>query len=139
MQPDSHASAFGPNYVPVNPGGRAPPGKYPWAHHFGSPNVQTYAARFGMWLFLSTEVLLFAGLFIAYSCYRYLYPQTFALCSRHLDLTMGTINTIVLISSSLTVALAIHFVRSGKNKIAVGLMIFTLLCACAFLFIKYLE
>src|SRR6476469_3240070 len=140
MQPDSHgtpaASAFGPDYVIVAPGQRATGGRYPWASHFGSPNVQTYAARFGMWLFLSTEVLLFAGLFIAYSCYRYLYPQTFALCSRHLNLSMGTINTTVLITSSLTVALAIHFVRTGKNRMAIGMLIFTLLCACAFLVIK---
>jgi len=114
-------------------------GEYPLAHHFGSPAVQTYAARFGMWLFLATEILLFAGFFIAYSVYRYLYPQTFALASRHLDLTMGTINTIVLITSSLTVALAIHYVRVGKNKVATGMLIYTLLSACAFLVIKYFE
>ncbi|MBX5480502.1 MAG: cytochrome c oxidase subunit 3 family protein [Myxococcaceae bacterium] len=139
MQPDANASPFGPNYVPVAPGGRAPGGKYPWATHFGTPNVQTYAARFGMWLFLSTEVLLFAGLFVSYAVYRYLYPQTFALCSRHLDLSLGTINTLVLITSSLTVALAIHFVRTGKNGMATGMLIVTLLCACAFLVIKYFE
>jgi cytochrome c oxidase subunit III len=115
------------------------PGDYPLAGHFGSERVQTYAARFGMWLFLSTEVLLFAGLFIAYSVYRYIYPQTFALASRHLDLSMGTINTVVLISSSLTVALAIHFVRVGKNKVAVGMLLFTIACALAFLVVKYFE
>lgn len=139
MQPEAHAHNFGPNVVPVSPGGRAPEGKYPWAHHFGSPGVQTYAARFGMWLFLSTEVLLFAGLFVAYAAYRYLYPQTFALCSRHLDLAAGTTNTIILITSSLTVALAIHYVRINKPKISAGLLIFTLLCAVAFLVIKYFE
>jgi cytochrome c oxidase subunit 3 len=125
MQHDSHGGAMA--------------GEYPLAHHFGSPAVQTYAARFGMWLFLSTEVLLFAGLFVSYAVYRYLYPQSFALASRHLDLTMGTINTIVLITSSLTAALAIHFVRVGKPKVAVGMLVFTLLCACAFLVIKYFE
>lgn len=139
MQPDAVAHPFGPDVVPVSPGGRAPPGKYPWAHHFGSPGVQTYAARFGMWVFLSTEILLFAGLFISYAAYRYFYPQTFALCSRHLDLSYGTINTLVLITSSFTVALAIHYVRSGKNRVAVGMLLFTLLCAAVFLVIKYLE
>jgi cytochrome c oxidase subunit 3 len=115
-------------------------GGYPLAHHFGSPAVQTYAARFGMWLFLSTEVLLFAGLFLAYAIYRYMFPETWVLASHNLlDLKMGTINTIVLISSSLTVALAIHYVRAGKNKVAVGLLVFTLLCAVAFLVIKYFE
>src|ERR671930_372227 len=70
MQPEAHFH-----------GVAVPPGEYPLAAHFGSPRVQTYAARFGMWLFLATEVLLFAGLFIAYSVYRYIYPQTFALAS----------------------------------------------------------
>lgn len=131
--------SFGPDVVPVPPGGMAPGGKYPWATHFGSPKVQTYAARFGMWLFLSTEVLLFAGLFLAYAVYRYMYPQTFALASRHLDLTMGTINTVVLITSSLTVALSIHFVRVGKNRAALSMLVITLLCAVGFLVIKYFE
>jgi cytochrome c oxidase subunit 3 len=126
MQPSSHAHG-------------AQAGEYPLAHHFGSPAVQTYAARFGMWLFLATEVLLFAGLFISYSVYRYIYPQSFALASRHLDLNMGTINTVVLISSSLTAALAIHYVRVAKPKIAVGMLVITLLCACGFLVIKYFE
>jgi cytochrome c oxidase subunit III len=127
MQPDAHGQ------------GQVAAGAYPLAHHFGSPAVQTYAARFGMWLFLATEVLLFAGLFVGYATYRFAYPQTFALASRHLDLTMGTINTVVLITSSLTVALAIHYVRVAKPKVAVGLLLFTLLCACAFLVIKYFE
>lgn len=140
MQPDAHATPdFGPDVVVTVPGGAVPPGKYPLASHFSAPGVQTYAARFGMWLFLSTEVLLFAGLFVAYAVYRYLYPVSFAAASRHLDLTMGTINTVVLITSSLTVALAIHYVRNGKNKIAIGMLVFTLLCAVGFLVIKYFE
>ncbi len=126
MQPSTHGHA-------------ATAGEYPLAHHFGSPAVQTYAARFGMWIFLATEILLFAGLFAAYAFYRYLFPQTFALASRHLDLTMGTINTIVLITSSLTAALAIHFIRVGKPKLTVGMLAFTLMCAVAFLVIKYFE
>lgn len=139
MQSDATPHRFGPNVTPVHPGDKVPPGHYPWATHFGSPAVQTYAARFGMWLFLATEVLLFAGLFLGYSVYRYLFPQTWALASRHLDLTMGTVNTIVLITSSLTVALAIHFVRSGKNRTALVMLLITLACACGFLVIKYFE
>src|SRR5919197_4725483 len=115
------------------------PGDYPLAAHFGSPRVQTYAARFGMWLFLATEVLLFAGLFIAYSVYRYIYPQTFALASRHLNLTLGTINTLVLITSSLTVALAIYFVRTGSNRTALLCLAATIAFALTFLVIKYFE
>lgn len=140
MQPDAHATAAIDSDVVVTvPGGRVPPGKYPLASHFASPGVQTYAARFGMWLFLSTEVLLFAGLFVSYGVYRYLYPVSFAAASRHLNLGLGTVNTIVLITSSLTVALAIHFVRTGKNRIAIGMLVFTLLCALTFLVIKYFE
>ena len=113
---------------------------YPLAHHFGTPAVQTYAARFGMWLFLSTEVLLFAGLFLAYAVYRWMFPETWYLASHNLlDIRMGGINTVVLISSSLSVALAIHYVRVGKNNIAIGMLIFTLLCAVGFLVIKYFE
>jgi cytochrome c oxidase subunit 3 len=133
MRPEAHAAPGHAHGVVVRPG------DYPLAGHFGSPRVQTYAARFGMWLFLATEVLLFAGLFLAYSVYRYIYPQTFALASRHLDLTLGTVNTLVLITSSLTVALAIHFVRVGLNRTALLMLGATILFALAFLVIKYFE
>ena len=133
MRPEAHAAPGHAHVVVVQPG------DYPLAAHFGSPRVQTYAARFGMWLFLATEVLLFAGLFLAYAVYRYIYPQTFALASRHLDLTLGTVNTLVLITSSLTVALAIHFVRVGLNRTALLMLGATILFALAFLVIKYFE
>src|ERR687891_2138385 len=120
MPSDAHAVPAHAHVVTVGPG------DYPLAAHFGSARVQTYAARFGMWLFLATEVLLFAGLFLAYAVYRYIYPQTFALASRHLDLTLGTVNTLVLITSSLTVALAIHFVRIGSNRTALVLLLATI-------------
>jgi cytochrome c oxidase subunit III len=109
------------------------------AHHFDSIETQNHASRLGMWLFLGTEVLLFAGLFLGYSVYRHLYHDTFRFASRTLNLTMGTINTIVLISSSLSVALADHSVKHGKNRRAVGLLLFTIVCALAFLTIKAFE
>jgi len=92
-----------------------------------------------MWLFLATEILLFAGLFCCYTAYRFLFPETWQVASAQLDLTMGTINTVVLISSSLTVALAVDFAKQGKNKIVLGLLLFTLACAVAFLVIKGFE
>ena len=92
-----------------------------------------------MWLFLGTEVLLFAGLFLGYTVYRHFYPEAFHHASRALDLTLGTINTLVLITSSFTVALAYYAVKVGKNKLALGMLVFTILCACAFLVIKYFE
>jgi cytochrome c oxidase subunit III len=114
---------------------------HPWyfAHHFRDVGVQFYAARLGMWLFLATEVLLFAGLFLGYTVFRWLYPQAFTLASRELNLALGTVNTVILISSSFTVAWAYHAIKQNKHKLAGGLLIFTLLCGVGFLVIKYFE
>ncbi len=109
------------------------------ADHFDSIEKQEYAARLGMWLFLGTEVLLFAGLFLGYTVYRHFYHETFHHCSRALNITLGTTNTLVLISSSLTVALALWAVKVGKRNLAIGLLVVTILCAFGFLGIKYLE
>jgi len=109
------------------------------AHHFDSIATQNHASRLGMWLFLGTEVLLFAGLFLGYAVYRHFYHDTFRFASHTLSLTLGTINTIVLISSSFTVAMAYNMVKKGNNKAAAGLLVFTILCACAFLCIKGVE
>ena len=109
------------------------------AHHFSSLARQNEAMRLGMWLFLATEILLFAGLFTGYAVYRFEFPLAFAECSRHLELTLGTVNTVVLITSSLTVALAIHFVRSDRPRAAAVCLVITLLFALAFLGIKAVE
>ena len=109
------------------------------AMHFASLEVQNHAARLGMWLFLATEILLFAGLFICYGCYRFLFPEAWAAASRSLDLTMGTVNTVVLITSSLTAALAVHYAKEGKNKMVAIQIFLTLLMAVGFLVIKYFE
>ena len=116
-------------------------GEHPWylAHHYDDIKVQNHAARLGMWLFLGTEVLLFAGLFLGYTVYRYLYHDAFKLGSAHLDLTMGAFNTVVLITSSFTVAWALHAVKINETKKAAGLLVFTIACACIFLVVKYFE
>ena len=113
----------------------------PWylAHHFESLAVQNHAVRLGMWLFLATEVLLFAGLFLGYTVYRWLYNDAFRLGSHHLDITMGTFNTVVLITSSFTVAWAYHAIKHDQRKKCAGLLIFTIVCACIFLVVKYFE
>src|SRR6476620_7786743 len=95
------------------------------AHHFETIEKQDYAARLGMWLFLATEVLLFAGLFLGYTVYRYFYHQAFHEASRTLNLTLGTINTIVLITSSLFVALGFHAIKQGKPKLCAIVMALT--------------
>ncbi|MFP2929440.1 cytochrome c oxidase subunit 3 family protein [Pyxidicoccus sp. 3LG] len=109
------------------------------AMHFASLEVQNHAARLGMWLFLATEILLFAGLFICYGCYRFLFPDAWAASSRSLNLDLGTVNTVVLITSSLTAALAVHYAKEGKNKMVAVQIALTLLMAMGFLVIKYFE
>ena len=109
------------------------------AGHFASLEVQNHAARLGMWLFLATEILLFAGLFVCYACYRYLFPEAFAGASRLLSLELGTINTLVLITSSFTAAMAVHYAKEGKNKLVVLMFGLTLAMAVGFLVIKGFE
>lgn len=109
------------------------------AHHFDTIEKQDHAVRLGMWLFLGTEVLLFAGLFLGYSVYRHFYHDTFHLASRTLDITLGTLNTLVLITSSLTVALAYYAAKNGKNKLCSWMLIVTIVFALAFLVIKAFE
>jgi cytochrome c oxidase subunit III len=109
------------------------------AHHFPNLRQQEHAARIGMWLFLSTELLLFGGLFTAYAVYRFLYAPGFAQSSEHLSVAAGTVNTVVLITSSLTVALAHHFAHHGKGRAAALCFAITLAFAAVFLAIKGWE
>jgi cytochrome c oxidase subunit 3 len=114
---------------------------HPWylAHHFDNLQIQNHAVKLGMWLFLGTEVLLFAGLFLGYTVYRWLYHDAFRAASHHLDLTMGTFNTVVLITSSLTAAWAYHAIKHDQKKRCAQLLAFTIFCACIFLVVKYFE
>ena len=73
-------------------------------HHFDSMVQQREAGALGMWVFLVTEIMFFGGMFLAYTLYRRAYPDAFASASNHLDLTLGAVNTVVLICSSLTMA-----------------------------------
>ena len=109
------------------------------AHHFDSIEKQDHAVRLGMWLFLSTEVLLFAGLFLGYTVYRYFFHEAFHEASRTLDLGLGAINTVVLITSSLSVALAYYAIKQGRAKVCAALLAFTIVCAAIFLVIKGFE
>jgi cytochrome c oxidase subunit 3 len=109
------------------------------AHHFPDMKTQEHAARMGMWLFLATEILLFAVLFTAYAVYRYLFPQGFDEASKLAHVAMGATNTVVLITSSLTVALAIHYARLGENRKVVGLLAVTILAGAVFMVLKGFE
>ncbi|MDK2909683.1 MAG: cytochrome c oxidase subunit [Bacteroidales bacterium] len=97
------------------------------------------AQKMGMWFFLFTELLLFGGLFLVYSIYRFKNPEAFAHGAKELNVVLGTINTIILLTSSLTVALSITAIQKGQKKLALGLVLFTIFCALLFLVNKYFE
>jgi len=92
-----------------------------------------------MWAFLSTEVLFFGGLFTGYAVYRANFPEAFAEGSQHLDILLGGINTAVLISSSLTMALAVHAAQSGRRQTLIAFLLATILLGSVFLGIKVVE
>jgi cytochrome c oxidase subunit III len=108
-------------------------------HHFADMDQQKNASELGMWLFLGTEIMFFGGMFLAYLIYRLNYYNEFAAGSRSLDIWLGTINTIVLICSSLTVAMGVRAAQLGKRKQLVALMLLTLVFGFAFLGIKGVE
>jgi cytochrome c oxidase subunit III len=109
------------------------------AHHFDSLAQQTDATTLGMWVFLVTEVLFFGGLFATYLVYRHSYPDAFAAASHELDVTLGTINTVALITSSLTMALAVHAAQLGQRKLLITFLIVTMILGGVFLGIKSVE
>jgi len=108
------------------------------AHHFDTPRQQFEAAKLGMWLFLATEVLFFGGMFAGYTVYRTLYPDAFAQGSGHLDVVLGTINTAVLLLSSLSMALAVHAAQTSSKHL-VRFILGTAILGIAFLGVKFVE
>jgi cytochrome c oxidase subunit 3 len=108
-------------------------------HHFVSMDQQFDAAKLGMWLFLITEILLFSGMFVAYAVFRVWYPETYTIASEALDPWLGGINTLVLLTSSLTVALSINFIQRGKIKQMNWMLVATIVLAGVFMVIKYFE
>ena len=108
-------------------------------HHFVSSEQQFDSAKLGMWLFLITEVLLFSGMFVAYAVYRQWHPEAFVEASSTLNVTLGTINTVVLLTSSLTVALSIHYIQLDKVKKSIYSLVTTIGLAGGFMVIKYFE
>ena len=112
-------------------------------HHFTLPNsghnYDAKASKMGMWLFLYTELILFGGLFLVYMVYRSLNQDAFLLASFNLNVWMGTANTIVLLTSSMTVAMAISAQQKGDPKKSIFLLWMTILAALFFLVVKYFE
>jgi cytochrome c oxidase subunit 3 len=95
--------------------------------------------KIGMWLFLFTELILFGGLFLVYAVYRFQYPDAFKLAATELDTLVGTVNTIILLTSSLTVVLSITAIREGRKHLSQVFLAMTQVLAFAFLVNKYFE
>ncbi|MFH1699376.1 MAG: cytochrome c oxidase subunit 3 family protein [Candidatus Zixiibacteriota bacterium] len=109
------------------------------AHHFSDVTQQQDSAKLGMWIFLLTEILLFGGLFCFYAIYRAWNPDMFYNAHKFLDSNLGMLNTIVLITSSLTMALSIRFMQVGDKRKTVISLALTLVFAAVFLVVKYFE
>src|SRR6516165_9507312 len=103
------------------------------AHHFEDLDQQHAAASLGMWIFLGTELMVFSGLFLAYAVYRTLYPDAFAAGSNQLNVWYGGVNTLVLLTSSLTMALAVHATQIGRQRDLVLYLVLTAALGTAFL------
>ena len=100
---------------------------------------QTHAARLGMWLFLASELLLFMGLFALYAGYRALYPRDFAAAIAHNSVAIGTAMTVILITSSFTVAAAVGAVRASRPRVAAWLLFLSVAMGLGFLVLKGVE
>jgi cytochrome c oxidase subunit III len=109
------------------------------AHHFYSMAQQTSSGKLGMWLFMGQEVLFFSGLFLAYACGRFFYPETFLAAHFLLDWKLGAVNTVVLLFSSLTMALAVRGAQTNNQKSIMTNLILTIICAFIFMVVKYFE
>lgn len=109
------------------------------AHHFADLEQQRETATFGMWMFLATEVLIFGALFMCYTVYRLRYPHDFEAASARLNILIGSINTVVLLSSSLTMALSVHATRVGRQQMLVSCLLLTILLGGTFFGFKVLE
>ncbi|MFA7236711.1 MAG: cytochrome c oxidase subunit 3 family protein [Phycisphaeraceae bacterium] len=109
------------------------------AHHFHSAEQQIANGKLGMWIFLATEVLMFGGLFCGYAVWRRNVPDSFAYGHLLLNTLWGAINTLVLISSSFTMAWAVRAAQLGQRKLTSILLVLTLCGAAGFMAVKYHE
>ena len=115
-------------------------GKHPaLAHHFDTLPQQQEAQTLGMWVFLASEMLFFGGVFLAYVVFRTAYPEAFAFGSAKLKVSLGAVNTVILLGSSLTVALAVHAAQTGRPRRVAYMLGLTLVLGVAFLGVKAYE
>ena len=109
------------------------------AHHFDDLEQQHGSARLGMWMFLGTEILFFGGVFAAYTAYRIWYPREFEAASSKLNVLIATINSMLLLTSSLTITMAIYAAKAGNRASLRKFLMLTILLGVAFLGFKARE
>src|SRR5438270_9000995 len=108
-------------------------------HHFEDIEQQRGAERLGMWMFLATEILFFGGVFLAYTVYRLYYPKDFADISGRLNVAVATVNTLLLLTSSMTATFAIRACQLGRRSALLGFLAATFLLGIGFLGFKAYE
>lgn len=109
------------------------------AHHFEDRQQQDESHTLGLWVFLATEIMFFGGLFLAFTVYHVVFSEAFGLASNKLAISYGVINTGVLLLSSFTMAMSVYSAQTGQKKKIIAYLAVTLLCACTFMGIKYVE
>jgi cytochrome c oxidase subunit 3 len=109
------------------------------ALQFADLAQQREVATLGLWLFLATEIMFFAGIMMAYLVYRTGYPLEFAEAGRHTKVVLGSINTAVLLTSSFAIALAVHFAETGRRRAVILALLATACLGLAFMGIKGVE
>ena len=110
-----------------------------FAHHFNDAGHEFKSSIEGVWLFLTSEVLMFGALLVGYFIYMNIYPEVFKLGSMTTDWVLGATNTAVLLLSSLTMALGIYYCQVNNQKLAVRNLWITVICGAIFMVIKYFE
>lgn len=108
-------------------------------HNIAHEHRDDFGDKLGMWIFIFTELLLFAGLFLVYAVYRAKYSEDFHIASYQLNVFLGAFNTLILLVSSMTMAMSITAVQKSNNKLALRLILITLFLAILFLVNKYFE
>ncbi len=106
---------------------------------FKTLDQQKDTATLGMWIFLVTEIMFFGGILLAYTLNRHAYFTAFSVGSNTLDLSLGGFNTVLLLASSFTMAMAVWSAQTGKKQWITIFLILTLVLGCGFLGIKYIE
>lgn len=109
------------------------------AHHFENLEHQHASGKLGVWLFLATEILMFGGLIVGYIIMNGVWPDMFALGAEQLDWRLGALNTVLLLTSSYTMAVGVHSAQTNNNNKCFWYLIVTILCGLGFMCVKYIE